>query len=220
MRVNEIFYSIEGEGKRQGHLAVFIRFSGCNLRCSYCDTTYAQGEKTGEEMTIDEILAEISKYPTYQVTITGGEPLRQDKWVLYKLLSRLHRAGYSINIETNGACDLTELDGKLNDTDIITMDYKLPYSGMTHAMIDGNIAVLKPNDVLKFVISSIDEADTIEAVLKRFRPVCNVFLSPVFGKIKPEELVALQKALQAKGHVTRLQLQIHKLIWDPNQRGV
>ena len=128
MVVNEIFYSIDGEGLRTGELAVFIRLAGCNLNCSYCDTKYALKISNGNKMTIAEILEEVGKYNCKNVTLTGGEPLIHAH--IKELIDELIKNGYKVNIETNGAVDISEYLNKC----LVTMDYKLPSSGMEKFM--------------------------------------------------------------------------------------
>ncbi|MEM2722403.1 MAG: radical SAM protein, partial [Thermoplasmata archaeon] len=151
MKVNEIFYSIQGEGVYMGIPMVFVRFTGCNLRCSWCDTKYAWEE--GKEMKIDEILAEIKKYKTNWVCITGGEPLLQED--IYKFIDRLLNMGYKILLETNGSITLENLP--CEDNLIVDMDIKTPSSGMSKFMDLSNLEILGPKDTVKFVIANQED---------------------------------------------------------------
>lgn len=216
MNVNEIFYSIDGEGKTTGQLAVFIRLAGCNLRCSYCDTSYALRGIDGKKMTIEEILNEVGKYNCKNVTLTGGEPLLTKESEL--LINALLDNNYQVNIETNGSIDIDKYLKKC----LITMDYKLPSSNMEKHMKKSNLEKLTEDDVLKFVTEESD-FPTIENILKNYNLKCYVYISPIFGKIETYKIVDFMKKLNDEGVNTdkiRVQVQLHKIIWDPNKRGV
>ena len=216
MFVNEIFYSIDGEGLRTGELAIFIRLSGCNMNCSYCDTKYALKKTSGTFMSIDEIINEISKYNCKNITLTGGEPLlfEESNDLIEKLLER----GYKINIETNGSIDITKYLGKC----LITMDYKLPSSNMEQYMKLSNLEKLTENDVLKFVTEETD-FETIKKILVEYNLKCYVYISPIFNKIEPYKIVEFMKKLSEQNinmETVRTQVQLHKVIWNPDERGV
>ena len=216
MIVNEIFYSIDGEGLRTGELAVFIRLAGCNLNCSYCDTKYAIKANSGTKMTIEEILKEVKKYKCKNITLTGGEPLIHKN--VKELIDALLENKYKVNIETNGAVDVTPYLNKC----LVTMDYKLPSSMMESHMILDNLEKLTKNDVLKFVTEKSDFYK-IEEILKKYKIKSYVYISPVFGKVEPEQIVDFMKEMNKKGVNTkkiRVQVQLHKVIWDPEKRGV
>lgn len=204
--VNEIFDSIEGEGKRAGQLATFIRLTGCNLRCSYCDTEYAFTE--GKAMSIDKIMSNI-KY--HNVTITGGEPLYQDISIL---LDRLKF--HSVNIETNGSLDITKYFKYPHVW--FTADYKTKSSCMNSAMHLDNLRNLRPQDVLKFVVKTHEDCAQAFKICKEYNPICKVYISPVFGEIEPKQIVGFMK----DNHIEdwNLQIQLHKIIWDAQKRGV
>lgn len=208
MNVNEIFYSIDGEGIRTGAPAVFIRLTGCNLRCSYCDTRYAFHE--GKEMSDDEIINKVQEYGCKNVTVTGGEPLMQGK----ELIKKLCRMGYSVNVETNGSLDISDIQ---HHNCIVTMDYKLPSSDMEKTMMLSNIPRLRAEDVLKFVCEDSD-IDKVKEIIETYKPSCYIYLSPVFEKCNPQTLVEVVKEL--KNPKIRMQIQLHKIIWNPNERGV
>lgn len=215
--VNEIFGSIDGEGIRTGELATFIRLAGCNLRCSYCDTDYSLSIKDGKEMSISEILDKVKEIGYKNITLTGGEPLIHQN--VEELIDILIENGYKVNIETNGAVDITKYTQK---NLVLTMDYKVNSSGMMKYMIDKNIALLRGFDVFKIVCSKEDFSD-IKKLLKNNDIKAYIYLSPIFNKIQPSELVDFLKELHNEGYDTskiRIQIQLHKIIWDPNKRGV
>lgn len=217
MKVNEIFCSIEGEGIRQGYLCTFVRFYGCNLNCSYCDSRYAceNGEYT--EMSPEQIFDKIVEHGAKCVTLTGGEPLFQNTDELVKVITMLDDNGFKVNIETNGSVKIP-VDVSALSTITITMDWKSISSGESKKMLSDNIKHLFKNDVLKFVIGSKEDFNQMCEVIRNNSILCQIFVSPVFGKIEPSEIVDLMK--DAKLNNVRMQLQIHKFIWDPNKRGV
>ena len=215
--VNEIFGSIDGEGIRTGELATFIRLAGCNLRCSYCDTDYSLSIKDGKEMTIDEILDQVKGIGYQNITLTGGEPLIHKN--VEKLIDILIENGYKVNIETNGAVDITPYISK---NLLITMDYKTNSSGMMKYMINKNLSLLRSYDVFKIVCNKDDFSD-IKDILRNNDIKSYIYLSPIFNEIQPSELVDFLKELHNEGFDTskiRIQIQLHKIIWDPNKRGV
>ena len=211
--INEIFYSIDGEGVTAGQLAIFIRLNACNLRCSYCDTSYAL-EAKNNYMDFDHIFDIINQYPSRHITITGGEPLYQE--AIVDFIEELSKSGYRINIETNGSISVKEL---INiDKTIITLDIKTPSSNMDCENLYANLNYLRGNDVCKFVVGSIEDLEFTYKVIDYYKPKCNIFLSPVYGLIDPADIVEFMKI---KGYDNvKLQLQMHKYIWDPNKRGV
>lgn len=208
--VNEIFDSIEGEGKRAGQLVTFIRLTGCNLRCSYCDTKYSFTE--GKEMSISEIM---DKVTYHKVTITGGEPLLCKN--LYPLLSSLH--GHEINIETNGSINIEPFFDFQNV--FFTLDYKCKSSEMSHKMFGDNFKKMRKRDVLKFVVGSMEDLEQAKQVFFKYYGTLKnriIYVSPVFGRIEPKEIVEFIK--ENKLTNWRTQIQMHKVIWEPNERGV
>lgn len=207
LSVNEIFFSIDGEGKRAGCLAAFVRLAGCNLRCSYCDTEYAFAD--GKPMRAEEIAEAVKGWEN--VTVTGGEPLCQDLHALLALLQ-----SHEVNIETNGSEDVEPY--QVYPHVFFTLDYKCPSSGMEASMLDKNFRTLRPQDVLKFVVGTTEDLRTAQKVCEKYEPHCSVYLSPVFGKIEAKEIVEFMKGARYKNW--RLQLQLHKYIWPPDKRGV
>lgn len=215
--INEIFGSIDGEGIRTGELATFIRLAGCNLRCRYCDTSYALQINQGTELTIDEIINKVKEIGYKNITLTGGEPLLQKNSI--KLIDKLIKNNFNVNIETSGSIDITPL---LDKEVIITLDYKTISSGMNNRMILSNYEKLRKQDVLKFVCNKDDFKD-IKQVLKNNDIKSYIYLSPIFNEIKPSELVDFLKELHNENYNTdkiRVQIQLHKVIWNPDTRGV
>lgn len=217
--VVETFVSINGEGAKSGELALFIRFKGCNLNCLYCDTKWAnESEASCTQMSIEEIFDEINKNNILNVTLTGGEPLLQNN--IDKLIdSVLENTNCAIEIETNGSISVAKWKNH-GERLSFTMDYKLPDSGMESYMCLDNFKYIMKNDTVKFVCSSISDMDKAQKIMKKYDLInkCPVYLSAVFGKIEPENMVEYMKKNQMNG--VKLQLQIHKFIWDPMKRGV
>lgn len=210
--VSEIFASIDGEGVRTGMLTSFIRLNGCNLRCNYCDTDYAL-QMQQPNITLDGILAKVKTYGYPRITLTGGEPLIHLH--VRELLEALSAAGYEVNIETNGA---VALDGFLNLPGVFfTMDWKCPDSGAHHFMRRANLALLTERDVLKFVVSSQRDLEEFLAVYNLQLP-CKYYVSPVWGRIEPKEIVDFMQKHKTVNAV--VQVQLHKIIWSPETRGV
>lgn len=216
MKVVEIFESIDGEGIRVGLPVTFIRLHGCNLRCSYCDSLYACDGDNYTEMSIEDILKKVKELNHKLITLTGGEPLIHPD-VQY-LIYALSKAGYLINIETNGAVDIKPVIKKRGM--IVTLDYKCPSSKMESKMILDNLTLLRKSDVLKFVVGSKEDLEKAKEVILKYelQGKCNIYFSPVFGNIEPREIVEF--ILENHLEKVRMQLQIHKFIWDPDKRGV
>lgn len=226
LKVVEIFSSIDGEGIRTGIPCVFIRLHGCNCQCSYCDSNYACEGNDYVELTIEEILNDVEKFNIPQITLTGGEPLIHSH--VYELIDELVDNDYEVNIETNGSVPLDHIqdrrqeDWVYRDHTIVTMDWKCKTSGMTDEMLESNLKLLKPQDALKFVVGSKEDLDQMKEVVTSFYKSTlvspNIFVSPVFGKIEPSTIVAY--ILENNLHYVRTQVQLHKIIWDPDMRGV
>lgn len=223
MRISEIFLSIEGEGIRTGQTSQFIRFHGCSLNCSYCDSKYACKGSDYTEMTADEIWDALSNYdPCPRVTVTGGEPLlRQEQIDLIAELSRY----YIVNVETNGHVPIKPLldnpHWNIYKTATITMDWKSISSGESEKMNKDNLHLLTNQDVLKFVVSSEEDLDQMRDMvhyLDEVNTAVNIYVSPVFGTIDPKDIV--DYVIKNKLHRVTTQLQLHKLIWSPDMRGV
>ena len=204
LRITEIFFSLQGETSRVGLPTVFVRLTGCPLRCGYCDTTYAfQG---GETLTLEKILAEVGRYRTRYVTVTGGEPLAQKHCLV--LLSALADRGYSVSLETSGALDISQVDARVSKI----LDIKTPGSGESAKHLWANLEYLTSQDEIKFVLCS--EADYVWArqmlAEHRLDALCPVLFSPTHGELEPRTLAEwiLRDALPV-----RMQVQLHKQIW-------
>jgi len=212
LKVNEIFYSIQGEGTSAGLPCVFVRLTYCNLRCTYCDTEYAFYD--GKDMEISEIIAEVKKYQCNLVEITGGEPLMQMDECLF-LMKQFCEEGFEVLLETGGSLSIKEIDQRVK----IIMDLKCPSSGMVKKNLYENINYLKSTDELKFVIGSREDYDWALDVIKKYQLInkCEILFSVVFGKLEPVQLV--NWILKDKLNV-RFQLQVHKFIWHPETKGV
>jgi 7-carboxy-7-deazaguanine synthase len=209
MKVNEIFYSIQGEGILVGVPSIFLRFAGCNLRCSFCDTKYAY--KRGTEMNIQEILDEIKKFACSYICLTGGEPLLQKDTI--KLIENLLQKNYKICLETNGSFSIKKLVGKKSL--MISLDIKCPSSGSHEQMNMKNISYLSKKDQLKFIIKNKEDYDYAKKILKKYDSPCTVFFQPVWGT-NPQKLASW---ILNDGLPVRLTLQLHKIIWG-TKRGV
>ncbi len=216
--VAELFASINGESVRAGEPAVFVRFRGCNLACTYCDTKWAnRPDCPVRMMTAQEIADYADRAGIADVTLTGGEPLLQKE--LDVLISRLTASGHRVELETNGSVSVEALS-RLEPRPVFTLDYKLPGSGMESAMLTENYRFLAKEDSVKFVSGSREDLERAAEIIERYRLTekCSVFISPVFGRIDPADIVSF--LLERRMNGVRLQLQLHKFIWDPEKRGV
>ena len=211
MKICEIFKSIQGESSYAGLPCLFIRMTGCNLRCSYCDTTYAYFE--GKDLSEDEIMDEVKRAGTRLVEITGGEPLLQKE--VYKLIKRLLDEGYKVLVETNGSMSIKDVDRRA----VIILDIKTPGSGMSKEMDLSNLDKIKNTDEIKFVITSRTDYDWSKEMIQRYRlkDKCHILFSPAFGILPPEDLSAW---MLEDGLEVRLNLQLHKYIFSPEKKGV
>jgi 7-carboxy-7-deazaguanine synthase len=213
LRVNEIFYSIQGESSYAGYPCVFVRLTGCNLRCSYCDTGYAYHQ--GEELEIGEILERVKAHRCPLVEITGGEPLIQAATPL--LVLRLLDDGFKVLVETNGSLNIDGIDRRC----IRIVDIKCPSSGEAQSNDGENLARLTATDEIKFVIGDRKDYEYACGILHLLNQnpvrVAHIHFSPVFGTLAPDTLAGwmLEDCLGA-----RLSLQIHKLVWSPERTGV
>lgn len=217
-KVAEKFVSINGEGTKAGQPAVFIRLAGCNLRCSYCDTMWANSfDAPHKIMTEQEIAEYVRSTGITNVTLTGGEPLMAEN--VSVLLSALSETGAAVEIETNGSADISVCGG-ISPRPSVTMDYKLPSSGMEGHMRHQNFSLLESTDTVKFVAGSNEDLERALEIIKQYELTnrCRVFFSPVFGKIEPAQIVDF--ILKNKLNGVNFQLQLHKFIWDPDKRGV
>ena len=204
IRINEIFFSLQGESSRVGLPTVFVRLTGCPLRCGYCDTAYAFHE--GKTRTIDDVLAEVATHGARYVCVTGGEPLAQKNCLT--LLTRLCDAGYSVSLETSGALDVSTVDPRVSRI----VDIKTPGSGEVEKNQWANLAQLRQSDELKFVLTSEDDYQWAKRVIldRRLDAVCPILLSPAFAELEYSQLA--EWVLRDKLKV-RMQVQLHKVIW-------
>ncbi|MGH8004732.1 MAG: radical SAM protein [Limisphaerales bacterium] len=211
LKVNEIYFSIQGESSYAGLPCVFVRLTGCNLRCAWCDTEYAFYE--GEWKSLDQIVAEVAQFGCKLVELTGGEPLLQKE--SFALVDKLVEAGFKVLIETGGSISLA----KLNPEAIKIMDIKCPGSQMAHKNRWENIDYLTPKDEVKFVLADRADYDWAVNVMKKYQldRKATVLFSTVFGQLEPVRVV--EWILQDKLPV-RFQLQMHKFIWHPETKGV
>jgi len=209
LRISEIFFSLQGEASRVGLPTVFVRLTGCPLRCTWCDTAYAF--TGGTAMDIDSVLAEVGRHPTRQVCVTGGEPLAQKNCP--DLLAALCDQGYEVSLETSGALDISEVDSRVSRI----MDLKAPDSGESGRNRWENLACLTARDEIKIVIASRADYDWARAAIAQHRlaDLCPVLLSPAQGQLEPAQLA---EWILADGLSVRFQLQLHKVLWG-NMRG-
>jgi 7-carboxy-7-deazaguanine synthase len=211
LKINEIFYSIQGESTFAGLPCVFIRLSGCDLRCSYCDTRYAYDE--GKRKSIEQIMDEISSFDCNLVEVTGGEPLLQQN--VLPLMNRLCEAGYEVLLETGGHRDISAVDGRVHRI----MDIKCPSSGESSKNLWKNIASLADKYEVKFVIGSEEDYKWAKEIIKKYKinHICTVLFAIVYGEIALKDLAAwiLRDNLDV-----RLELQLHKYIWPADMKGV
>ena len=211
MRITEIFHSIQGESSYAGQPCVFVRLTGCPLRCTWCDTDYAFYE--GHEFSIDEVLAKVQTYGCRLVEVTGGEPLVQPESL--PLMTRLCDAGYTVLLETSGAVNIAPVDPRAH----VILDVKCPGSGMTDRMHWPNLSQLAAKDEAKFVMADRADYDWAREILTQYDVAsrCPVLFSPVFGSLDVRQLA---EWILADRLPVRFQLQMHKYIWAPDMRGV
>lgn len=212
LQINEIFYSVQGESTHAGRPCVFVRLTGCNLCCKWCDTQYAFYE--GRRMTLNEILDAVRAYRCDLVEVTGGEPLLQD--AVHALMEAMLARGVTVMLETSGASDVSRVNPRV----IKIMDLKCPQSGELERNLWSNLKHLTRNDEVKFVIAGRDDYEWTRGVIAEHTLAARVgaiLLSPAFGLIEPRLLAEwmLEDRLPA-----RMQLQMHKHIWPPDTRGV
>ncbi len=202
LNITEIFYSLQGEAKEVGIPTVFVRLTGCPLRCNYCDTAYAF--KGNNPLSIESIMEQVAKYNTRYVCVTGGEPMAQSNCLV--LLDTLIEAGYKVSMETSGSIDISPVNNKVS----VVMDLKTPSSTEQSQNRYENIALLESKDQLKFVIASRSDFDWCCNILENYDVLSDILFSPVYESLKPVDLAdwILEKQLNV-----RLQVQLHKLLW-------
>ncbi len=211
LKVNEIFYSVQGESTHTGLPCIFVRLTFCNLRCTYCDTEYAFYD--GEDLSINQIIERVKNYKCNLVEVTGGEPLMQEE--SYLLLQKLCDENFDVLLETGGSLPIKEVDKRVK----IIMDLKCPSSGMLKKNLYDNLSYLKKTDELKFVIGTREDYEWSKNIIKEYSlsGKYEILFSTVFEELEPETLVGW--ILEDKLNV-RFQLQVHKYIWDPKTKGV
>jgi 7-carboxy-7-deazaguanine synthase len=220
MKINEIFYSIQGEGQFIGRPMAFIRVSGCNLRCSWCDTKYAYD--SGLELSIEDIIKKIGKYPTNHVCLTGGEPLIQDESI--KLIESLIKLGYTIYLETNGSIKLDNLIK--NEFLKISMDIKCPSSGEEQKMNFDNLKFLGAGDQVKFIIVDDGDYNYARMIINKYlsNNDSEIIFTPCHNNLNRIEnkfnLPILAEKVLNDGLKVRVLPQLHKIIWPEKERGV
>ena len=211
LTVNEVFFSIQGEGTRAGRPSAFLRLTGCPLRCVWCDTAYAFHE--GERRAEDDVMAELARFPTRLLCLTGGEPLAQP--AAFGFVGRLLDAGWDVLVETSGHVPLAALDPRA----VAIMDVKTPGSGESARMEWRNLDLLKGTDEVKFVIDGRGDYEWARDLVRerRIAERCTVLFSPVHGALEPG---ALGRWILDDGLPVRLQVQLHKYLWPGAERGV
>ncbi len=217
LKVNEIFFSIQGESSHAGRPCVFVRLTYCNLRCNYCDTEYAFYH--GQDFTIDAILEAVAAFGCKLVEITGGEPLLQKR--SRDLMTALCDRGYEVMLETGGSIDVSDVDTRV----LKIVDFKCPSSEMESKNYLGNVDHLLPHDEVKFVIADRADFDWALNLVREYgvsKRVCQILFSPVFDSVEPVDIVnwILSEKIQVEIPNLRFQIQMHKMIWKPETRGV
>ena len=211
LKINEIYYSVQGESTHAGRPCIFIRLTYCNLRCTYCDSEYTFYE--GKDMEITHIMNEIKQWDCNLVEVTGGEPLFQDKCI--NLLNELVNSNYEVMLETGGSLSISDVPKKV----IKIVDFKCPSSTMEKKNLWSIVEDLQPHDEVKFVIGNREDFDwardrIIEYSLDK---ICTLLFSPTFEKIDPQLMV---EWILAENLPVRMQMQMHKMIWSPDKQGV
>jgi 7-carboxy-7-deazaguanine synthase len=211
LKINEIFFSIQGETSYVGYPTVFVRTTGCNLRCTYCDTKYSYYE--GSDQSVLDVLSEVKKHATKHVCITGGEPLLQKE--VHLLMRSLCDGGYIVSLETSGSKSCKDVDPRVK----IILDIKTPDSGAPDSFLSDNLEFISSTTEVKFVICSERDFKWAENFCRQYDlfKKCSVLYSPSFGQVKEAWLA--ENILHC-GSQARMQLQLHKYIWSPEMRGV
>ena len=211
LKINEIYYSVQGESTHAGRPCIFIRLTYCNLRCSYCDTEYAFYD--GKDMEIAHIINEIKRWDCNLVEVTGGEPLFQDECI--DLLNELVNSNYEVMLETGGSLSISDVPKKV----IKIVDFKCPSSGMVKKNLWSIVDDLQAHDEVKFVIGNREDFDWAKDKITEssLDKICTLLFSPTFGKIDPQLIV---EWILADNLPVRMQMQMHKMIWSPEEKGV
>ena len=211
LKINEIYYSVQGESTHAGRPCIFIRLTYCNLRCTYCDTEYAFYE--GKDMEIDDIMSEIQQWDCNLVEVTGGEPLFQEECI--DLLNELVISKYEVMLETGGSLPISDVPKNV----IKIVDFKCPSSAMEKKNLWSNVDDLQPHDEVKFVIGNREDFDWAKDRITEYSldKICTLLFSPTFGEIDPQQIV---EWILAENLPVRIQMQMHKMIWSPEEKGV
>jgi len=211
LKINEIYYSLQGESTHSGCPCIFIRLTYCNLRCSYCDTEYAFYD--GKDMEITDIMSEIKRWDCNLVEVTGGEPLFQDECI--DLLNELVNSNYEVMLETGGSLSISDVPKKV----VKIVDFKCPSSGMVKKNLWSIVDDLQAHDEVKFVIGNREDFDWAKDRITEYSldKICTLLFSPTFGEIDPQQIV---EWILAENLPVRMQLQMHKMIWSPEEKGV
>ena len=211
LKINEIYYSVQGESTHAGRPCIFIRLTYCNLRCTYCDSEYAFYE--GKDMEITHIMNEIKQWGCNLVEVTGGEPLFQDKCI--NLLNELVNSNYEVMLETGGSLSISDVPKKV----IKIVDFKCPSSAMVKKNLWSIVDDLQPHDEVKFVIGDRGDFDWAKDRITEYSldKICTLLFSPTFGKIDPQLIV---EWILVENLPVRMQMQMHKMIWSPDKQGV
>ena len=211
LKINEIYYSVQGESTHAGRPCIFIRLTYCNLRCSYCDTEYAFYD--GKNMEITDIMSEIKQWDCNLVEVTGGEPLFQEECI--DLLNELVNSNYEVMLETGGSLSISNVPKKV----IKIVDFKCPSSKMVKKNLWSIVDDLQPHDEVKFVIGNRGDFDWAKDRITEYSldKICTLLFSPTFGEIDPQQIV---EWILAENLPVRMQLQMHKMIWSPEEKGV
>ena len=211
LKINEIYYSVQGESTHTGRPCIFIRLTYCNLRCSYCDTEYAFYE--GKDMEIAQIMSEIQQWDCNLVEVTGGEPLFQEECI--DLLHELINSNYEVMLETGGSLSISDVPKKV----IKIVDFKCPSSKMEKKNLWSIVDDLQGHDEVKFVIGNREDFDWAKDKITEYSidKICTLLFSPTFGEIDPQLIV---EWILADNLPVRMQMQMHKMIWSPEEKGV
>ena len=211
LKINEIYYSVQGESTHSGCPCIFIRLTYCNLRCSYCDTEYAFYD--GKDMEITDIMIEIKRWDCNLVEVTGGEPLFQDECI--NLLNELVNSNYEVMLETGGSLSISDVPKIV----VKIVDFKCPSSGMVKKNLWSIVDDLQAHDEVKFVIGNREDFDWAKDRITEYSmdKICTLLFSPTFGEINPQQIV---EWILAENLPVRMQLQMHKMIWSPEEKGV
>ncbi len=222
LKVLEVFGSIQGEGLHTGLPTTFVRLSGCNLRCTWCDTAYSQNGSKGEDITVEEVMNQVRGLDRPYLCVTGGEPLLQHDAIA--LCSAAVKDGYEVDVETNGSISIEELIKHCPGV-FISMDVKTPSSGQVGSFLEGNLCLLRDEDQLKFIVSDTSDIDFALHFIRDLSPPCNLIITPCNNEDAEALAEHLTRELERGGYGIfqkriRLMLQMHRTIWGPDRKMV